>query len=168
MSLVLFPRHPLHMWKYHVTLYHFTSCVPLTRALDSDLQLRKQHGSGLVCCPCCHNWPPFIGSRAQCLFSLHCWKRKMGGTLVYLWVWPLGCMWRKHFLLHTMNWPAHHWPKHQNTGTLDSSCRFPFLNSRLLNPNSHRRIATARRSKYPSWTLMVEHFLNTNRVQLLT
>lgn len=42
MSLVLFPRHPLHMWKYHVTLYHFPSRAPLTRVLDSDLQLRKQ------------------------------------------------------------------------------------------------------------------------------
>lgn len=42
MSLVLFPRHPLHMWKYHVTLYHFPSRVPLTRASDSHLQLRKQ------------------------------------------------------------------------------------------------------------------------------
>lgn len=42
MSLVLLPRHPLHMWKYHVTLYHFPFRAPLTRASDSDLQLSKQ------------------------------------------------------------------------------------------------------------------------------
>lgn len=42
MSLVLLPRHPLHMWKFQVTLYHFPSRAPLTRASDSDLQLRKQ------------------------------------------------------------------------------------------------------------------------------
>lgn len=32
----------LYVWKYHITLYHFASHAPLTRTLDSDLQLRKQ------------------------------------------------------------------------------------------------------------------------------
>ena len=42
MSLVLLPRHPPHMWKYYVTRYHSHFRAPLTRASDSDLQLRKQ------------------------------------------------------------------------------------------------------------------------------
>lgn len=46
MSLVLLPRHPPRIWKYHVTLYHFPSRAPLTRASDSDLQLRKQPALG--------------------------------------------------------------------------------------------------------------------------
>lgn len=40
--VLLLPQHPLHMWKYQVTLYHFSSRALLTRALNADLQLRKQ------------------------------------------------------------------------------------------------------------------------------
>lgn len=86
--LVLFPRHPrppAHREVSRYPFYHFASCVPLARAPDSDLQLRKQPSLGLVCCPSRHSRPPFIGSRARCLFSLHCWGKRdggVGGTLV--------------------------------------------------------------------------------------
>lgn len=145
MSLVLLPRHPLHMWKYHVTLYHFPSRAPLTRASDSDLQLRKQPAlagffssevldlwPGLVCSPTCHYWLAFIGSRAKCLFSLHCWEWEMGGTLVYLWVGPLGCVRRKNCPVHTIDWQARQEPRHHSSRTLDSSRSFSFLKHNTL------------------------------------
>lgn len=144
MSLVLLPRHPLHMWKYHVTLYHFSfSCA--TRALDSDLQLRKQPALPffsssevldlwpcLVCGPTCHHWLAFIGSRAKCLFSLHCWEWEMGGTLVYLWVGPLRCVRSKNCPVHTIDWRAHQEPRHHSSRTLDSSRSFSFLKHNTL------------------------------------
>lgn len=118
--VLLLPQHPLHMWKYQVTLYHFSSRALLTRALNADLQLRKQpalasfffHFSsevldlwpGLVGSPNCHHWLAFIGSRTKCLFSLPCWEWEMGGTLVYHWVGPLRCVRSKICPLHTTDW----------------------------------------------------------------
>ena len=113
----------------------------------SDLQLRKQPAlafffffspevldlwPGLVCSPSCHYWLAFIGSRAKCLFSLHCWEWEMGGTLVYLWVGPLRCVRRKNCPLHTIDWQARQEPRHRSSRTLDSSRSFSFLKHNTL------------------------------------
>lgn len=87
---------------------------------------------GLVCSPTCHCWLAFIGSRAKCLFSLHCWEWEMGGTLVYLWVGPLGCVRRKNCPLHTIDWQARQQPRHHSSRTLDSSRSFSFLKHNTL------------------------------------
>lgn len=146
MSLALLPRHPLHMWKYHITLYHFPSRAPLTRTLDSDSQLRKQPALAFFF-PVLRSWTcglawsaaqtattgmAFIGSRTKCLFSLYCWEWEMGGTLVYLWVGPLGCVQRKNCPLHTIDWQARQEPRHHSSRTLDSSRSFSFLKHRTL------------------------------------
>lgn len=80
--LVLFPRHPLHTGKYRVTLLPLRFLCATRQSTGLWFAAKKTADSGLVCCPSCHGQPPFIGSRAHCLFSLHCWERRMGGTLV--------------------------------------------------------------------------------------
>lgn len=74
----------------------------------------------------------FIGSRAKCLFSLYCWEWEMGGTLVYLWVGPLGCVQRRNCPLHTIDWQARQEPRHHSSRTLDSSRSFSFLKHSTL------------------------------------
>ena len=149
MSLVLLPRHPLHMWKYHITLYHFPSRVPLTRAPDSDLQLRKQFAPtffhsevldlwpGLVCSP---NLPPLPGFLLEAELSVcfHCivGNERWGGTLVYLWVGPLGCVRRRNCAPHTIDWQARQEPRHHSSRTLDCSRSFSFLKHNSLSLNS--------------------------------
>lgn len=142
MSLVPLPWHPPHLWKYHITLYHYVSRAPHTRAPDSDLQLRKQPDPSIFLLlgswTCGLGWSAaqpataFIGSRAKCLFSLHCWEWEMGGTLVYLWVGPLGCVRRKNCTLHTIDWQARQEPRHHSSRTLDSSRSFSFLKHNTL------------------------------------
>lgn len=81
----------------------------------------------LVSCPICHHWLAFIGSRAKCLFSQYCWEGEMGGTLVYLWVGPLGCVRSRNCPLHTMDWQARQQPRHHSSRTLDFSRSFSFF-----------------------------------------
>lgn len=91
---------------------------------------------GLVCCPTCHHWLAFIGSRAKCLFSLHCWEWEMGGTLVYLLSGASGMRAEQNCPLHTIDWQARQEPRHHSSRTLDSSRSFSFLNTTLLSLNS--------------------------------
>lgn len=92
---------------------------------------------GLVCSPSCHYKLAFIGSRAKCLFSLHCWELKMGGTLVYLWVGPLRCVQRKNCPLHTVDWQALPRVKTSPTwGPWIPAAALLFWNTTLLSLNS--------------------------------
>lgn len=117
---------PLHMWKYRITPDHFPSLVPLTRAEDTDLQLRKQPifwgwGVFFFCLrsrpaawfglrrPTCHHHHhhqlPFYWKQRSVCF--HCVVGfggfgsvggwlRVGGTSVYLGVGPLRCVRRKN------------------------------------------------------------------------
>lgn len=170
--LVLFPRHPLHTGKYRVTLLPLCFLCATRQSTGLWFAAKKTADSGLVCCPSCHSQPPFIGSRAHCLFSLHCWERRTGGTLVL----PVGESCGVHA---KETFPSAHSELASAPLAKTSQLKDAGFRLKLFFPWTHREVWTAIgelqkhdgskwRSEYPSWTLDLYWTRTANRVELLT